>query len=228
MSIPNRLLLVLLTVAASSVSVAQAASSVNLLANGSFETGNYVYGSHGAPQEADALPNDSTTISGWTVMPQCDVCVVANGNLASLPAEDGNICLDLTGFQDATPYAGVMQTIPTQVGMHYALAFWLGSSNNVPGNFTSYNGPVSLTASAGSTSALFTNSITAEGNQWEQFTLPFTATSTSTQIQFVGQLATGGKYLALDNVSVTAVPEPASGLVIAAMGLFSLTRRHRR
>jgi hypothetical protein len=214
-------------VAGSSIPVARGSSSANLVTNGSFESGNYTYGSHGAPEEADALPNSSTTITGWTVGSQCDVCIVASGNLASITPEDGNICLDLTGFQDALPYASITQTIPTQVGQQYALSFWLECDNNVPGNFTSYNGPVSVNASAGGASGLFTNAITTEGNQWEEFTLPFTATSTSTPIAFTGELATGGRYLGLDNVSVTAVPEPAS-VGILGVGIVAVLSRRRR
>jgi hypothetical protein len=65
---------------------------------------------------------------------------------------------------------------------------------------------------------------------YKSFNQVFTATSTMTSISFRnGTLATN--FVGLDNVSLVAVPEPASlalgGIGLLGVGAFSLVRRFR-
>jgi hypothetical protein len=112
----------------------------------------------------------------------------------------------------------ITQTLTTVVGQTYAISYWVADEH-----------PNSLEVTFGG-STLFdgtapTNGVT-RGNYVEQ-TFNSTATSTSTVLAFSGQRTTGRGGTLLDDVSVTAVPEPATWLLtsVALLGLCGL-RRH--
>jgi hypothetical protein len=203
--------------------------AANLLTNGSFEDGIFV------PSEPGSmlLSAGATDITGWTVI---------NGGLAwdgaanpyNLTASDGNNFLDLTGDYDAAPYGGVQQTVATAIGFQYQLTFDIGTSTTYDSNEGSIPLiPVSIQATAGSSSETFTTATPTSINQWESFTLDFTATSASTVILLEGQASENIQYIGLDNVSLEAVPEPSSlslMLLLAGPGLlaFAAWRRLRK
>jgi hypothetical protein len=121
--------------------------------------------------------------------------------------------VDLTGQANNKPYGGLEQVITTTAGATYQLTFDLGAS-------TYYNssglGAAALTASAAGASQLYTLSPSST-NQWAAETLVFTATGSTTTIEFLADSAYTSKYVGLDNVSVqpvqtSSVPEidPAS------------------
>jgi hypothetical protein len=152
-----------------------------------------------------------------------------NSGAFSITAQNGNVSLDLQGYTDSAPYGGVSQDVATTPGTQYSLSFWIGVQNSI-----SYAvGPASVTASAGSTSQTFTNTLSAAGIQWEQFNLDFTAPTSSTTISLSGASTAGGAYIGLDNVTLTAtgtstpsVPLPAAfwtGLTL----LVVITGAHR-
>jgi hypothetical protein len=174
--------------------------AANLLTNGSFDGGTYSFGGDGAQ---DLAPG-STTITGWTVITN-DVAPIAASNIYSIIPEDGNVSLDLQGYTDGSPYGGVQQSITTQVGAQYQMKFWVGVQNDVSIGV----GPASVTAIAGSTSQNFTNNLTGPGNQWQQFTMNFAATSLNTTISLSGLSTAGGAYIGLDNADVELVASVA-------------------
>jgi hypothetical protein len=194
-------------------------AAANLITNGSFESGTYTLGSDGTA----GLPVGSTFITGWTVIGN-SIAAVGTPNNATILAEDGTRSLDLTGYEDAPPHGGVTQSIPTTPGGRYSLSFWIGEQNDV----SDLIGPVGITASAGPASGNFTNTLSASGQQWEQFSLTFTASSASTLISLTGFSTAGGDYIGLDNVSVSAVPEPASLALIGIPAAMALMRRRRK
>jgi hypothetical protein len=106
--------------------------------------------------------------------------------------------LNLTDYNAGPPFGGVTQTISTVVGEKYSLSFELGS-------YTARWGgpPVSILASAGSSSGTFTVSTTSSKSTWTPFSLDFTATSATTAITLTG--AAGVNYIGLDNVSVDPI-----------------------
>lgn len=183
---------------ASLVSLTGAAASpaANLIQNGSFESGSYTLDGN----RIDSLQPGSTTITGWTVIGG-ELVVGRNDNPFVGAAEDGMYQLDLTGYHDTIPYAGITQTVTTVAGRRYAMKFYVGADNLKP----IYRAPVSVTASAGSVSGDFTNDSTAAQQVWEPFALHFTAAGASTVVSLTGKSTAGGQYIGLDNVSL--VPE---------------------
>src|SRR5438876_901421 len=83
------------------------AARADLLANGSFDTGTYVFGGDGG---ADLAPG-STAITGWTVVTN-HVAPLKAGNVYGIIPQgcNGQVSLDLQGYSDGSPYGGVSQS----------------------------------------------------------------------------------------------------------------------
>jgi hypothetical protein len=191
----------------------QTATAANLVVNGSFEnTTGFV------PDIYDtmSLSPPSTTMNGWTVI-NAELAWIGPSNPWFLSASQGSYFLDLTGYQNASPYGGVEQTISLAPG-NYRLSFDLGSS-------VYWQIPSKITATAGSTTQTFTSTNTSSNNAWETFTMDFTATG-STTISLVGDFAAYA-YIGLDNVSVTA-PLPATTWLLGSGLLGLLGWRYRK
>ncbi|MDQ6861308.1 MAG: DUF642 domain-containing protein [Verrucomicrobiota bacterium] len=200
-----------------------AAHAQNLVTNPSFEFGAFVDRGDGY----QILPNGSTAITGWTVInDQLAWGVFPNSAPAVSPITpfDGRFFLDLQGdglFNP--PYGGVMQAVATVVGQVYHFTMNLGTQQDATSPFT--HGPVSVQASAGSISSVFTFDPSAtSGTQWGEFGFDFTATSTSTNLSIIGTNTAGGAFIGLDLVSLTAVrpsavPENGSSIFLLALGL---------
>lgn len=201
-------------------------ASANLITNNSFETpvvpaGNFTN-----------FANGSTAITGWTVVgPQASV--VSNTYTSAgivFNAQDGIQWLDLTGDVSNT-VEGVQQTVTTSPGTMYTLSFYLGNVYN-PGGFygTTSTVVVRLGGISGTSLGSFTNNSTTPGTQvWRQFSTSFTATGTSTIIDFLNGDPGTDNSNGLDNVDLvvsgTAVPEPGSILLLGAGLAVVLWRR---
>lgn len=189
-------------------------SQANLVTNGSFESGVF------APPTNDmqSLLVGTTTMTGWTVLTDL-VGWIGAANPFGLTAANGNMFLDLTDYQVGAPFGGVQQFIATVPGSAYTLTFALGT-------WDAAGLPASITATAGSTSQVFSSSALGK-NVWTTMTMSFTATTASSVVRLQG--SAGQQYVGLDNVSVTAVPEPP-WYVLAGSGLavIALVSRRRR
>jgi hypothetical protein len=191
---------------------------MNLIKNGSFEKA--AKGSSPPTGNGEPVGAGESGIAGWTVFGGLSgdgVAWLPNGNTYGVTTPFGSDFLDLTGYHDGQPYFGVEQTIKTVKGTRYDLTFHLGvdNSSNI------YDGPISVTAAAGSTNQNFDYDPKKSGNQWGSFTLEFTATSSTTQISIQG--LSGDQYIGLDQVAVSAVKEepaisPSRGSVSAFVG----------
>ena len=182
---------------------------VDLVTNGSFE-------STTAPTTSfsTVLAGDSTTLPGWTVVTPSlygpsggSVDLTAN---AYWNAYDGNYSIDLAGTS-AEP-GGIYQDVPTTPGVEYSLSYWTAvNGDQSPGQAHTMNVVV-----GGTTVASIDGLSAGRPLQWVQQTTLITATSSTTRIEFddatVGDVIQGP---ALDDVSMTAVPDTVSAAPVA-------------
>ena len=130
--------------------------------------------------------------------------------------------LELTGYFNRFPYGGVTQTINTIAGHEYTLSLSIGLLN------PTFPGPISVTATAGSSTETFIFNSSDPGNQWGDLSLDFIATGTSTPISIIGSSTKAGGYLGLDNVSVVrTIPEPLTILGAGTAIAFGATFKRK-
>lgn len=211
------------------VALCSTASAANLLTNGSFENGTFSSNRGTDESQLLATPDPSSTdITGWTVTGPDDIAWLQNGNRYGITAEDGARNIDLTGYDDASPYSGVSQVVNLAAG-EYSLSFYLGAdqSNSL------YSGPVSVTTSVNALAQnfTFTPAVGATGNVWQQETMDFNV-GTGGNVTVKIQGLSGDQYIGLDNVDLESVasvaPEPMMALPLAlGFGLIWYLRRRR-
>ena len=181
-----------------------ASAATNLVQDGSFE---------------------STATDSWTT--------VYNGDTAWTTTSHGlEIRNDGTAgtAQDATKFAEldtdintwISQDLATVAGQAYKLTFYV---EDRPGTDASTNGlSFSLSNATGSTSATI-----GSVSGWTEYTYWFTGSAASSTLTFTALGTSDGYGSSLDNVSVTAVPEANSFMMLAAgLGLLGLARRRAR
>jgi hypothetical protein len=179
-------------------------ASANLITTGSFEQGSFV---DNTGQDTMNLLPGSTAITGWTVT-DAPLAWIGPSNPFHLTASDGSYFLDLSGYHDNKPYGGVAAStaISTAIGQQYNIAFDIGSDPS----YNTVAPSVQVTVSGTPPTGTFTASTYSIPNNWETFNFLFTATLANTVITFNGVGADNQKYVGLDNVIVTAVPEPTT------------------
>lgn len=184
--------------------------------NGSFEAGvsltNYL-----------ALPGDSTAITGWTVGGSSSNTNVIDYIGSYWTAQDGSRSIDLDGFNTA---GSIFQAFDTAIGQAYRVDFWLA------GNPDSGAAVKSVQVAAAGTSADYsfdTTGRTKSAMGWVMESFSFIASATSTTLSFTSLCTTGCSWgPAIDNVSVTAVPEASTyAMLLAGLGLMGFLGRRR-
>jgi choice-of-anchor C domain-containing protein len=156
-------------------------------------------------------------VTGWTVG---GVSVDVVG-VVGWTAADGDWSIDLSGVGAGS----LSQTFDTVAGTTYRVSF------QIAGNFYD-SGMKTGTASAGGTVLPLSFDTAGRGSTtmgWESRSFTFTAAGASSTLQFVSSVQSSAG-LALDNVQVTAVPEPATALLWLAgiAGLAAAAGRQRR
>jgi hypothetical protein len=197
-----------------------------LIENGSFETPTVNVGSWGD------YGSGSTAITGWTVVGCCGVSLVSGTFVSgsySFPAEDGQQFLDLTGDQ-SNSLEGVEQTVATTPGVSYTLSFYVGNISG--GTFGASSSVEVLLGGIGGTAlGTVTNSDPGTTLSWEQYSFQFTATGSSTTIDFMNQDPSYDDNNGLDNVQLTQsaeTPEPGTLSLLGGGLLIGLGRWRRR
>ena len=211
----------------------------NLLSNASFESGIIP-----SPRPIDGgstldstVPAQASAITGWTVsVDRVDWLQnsVLPGSVAAwgLTPQDGSRFVDLSGFTPGMPFAAISQSFASTIGLTYNVSFYLGATNTRPDIPLSDGTPsgVKLTVNGVPAMIAFPTLAADAPSKWEVRTGSFTATSASTTLSFEG--TSGFNYIGLDNVVVTAIPEPGSMALmlagLAAVGSLAARRRPQR
>ena len=116
-------------------------------------------------------------------------------------AKAGSAYMDLTGTTNAA--TGVSQTVSTTPGTSYRLTFWVGNVYDPSGP---YGTKTSVTVKAGSSTLIAKNNVNGGANQvWKRFSLTFTATTTTTTVQFINADPSNDSDCGLDAVSLAPV-----------------------
>jgi choice-of-anchor C domain-containing protein len=171
------------------------------------------------------LDPGNTNITGWTVI---------NGRIdyigAGWQAADGVRSVDLAGSPGS---GGVSQTFATVPGFLYVIAFAMSGN---PDRSFNENPLKTLRIQAAGQSADFSYDIFAEGNsvtdmRWRPREFRFTATAATTTLEIFSTMPTSQfSGAAIDNITISAVPEPATVAATAAAGavVAGLAARYRR
>jgi len=205
----------ILLAAAAVLALHASAAQANLLVNGSFETGP-------APGANLNMLGGSTAITGWTVTGSTIDYV---GSLWQ--HSYGNRSIDLDGSA-GFPHTngGVAQSFATTPGTPYVVRFDLaGNPNNAPTLKP-------MRVSAAGQSQDFTFDITGRSYAdmgWVARSWTFSAVAATTTLEFrsLTQVPPIGWGAALDNVSVTVIPEPGTWALMLS-GLLAVVGMARR
>lgn len=192
-------------------------AQANLVSNGSFEVANGTF--VGDSTNLMSLGTGSTTISGWTVFGGSVAWIENQNPTPWYKASDGVRALDLTDTRDGAPYGGVRQDVATVAGQYYIVSFDLGIHSRYSSTICC------IQAAAADFQQIYTAEAVSGEQKWFTNTFTFKATSSITQLQFLGALATPAD-IGLDNVSMVAVPEPSTWLAMG-LGVALLARRKR-
>ena len=169
---------------------------------------------------------NSTGLPGWSVF-QSDVDIIAS---PLIPAKDGQRSVDLHGSNGA---GGIRQTIATADQSLYLLTFWQSAQPYDDNATTPRTSTIRVSIDGVPQDFPFdTTGVTFADPHWVQRTLPFTASGSDTELEFlsVEPLGTSGRWYTrgpmLDAVSIAAVPEPSASLfLVSGIGMFGMLRR---
>ncbi len=188
------------------LSAVASAASATIVVNGSFELGP-------VPGAYATYFAGSSAITGWTI---------ASGSVDYIGsywnAADGSRSLDMAGNSAGT----ISQMLDTVAGAKYRLSFWISGNPDSPVQ-------KSMLVSAGSlVNAGISYNPVSTPLDWKRVWVDFTAVSDQTLLSF--QSTNTGPYgMALDNVSVSMVPEPAMwATMVSGFGLVGFGMRRRR
>lgn len=185
--------------------------SGQVFVNGSFEIGDT------PPLGGTYVPApDSTSIPGWTVQ-SGGVDYIGSD---TWQAEDGIRSLDMSGHNAGSILQNVSGLI---IGQQYQLSFYM-AANNLEGP------PIkTLQASIDSVTQTFTfdgTGTTLANMGWSLRTMDFTADNTTMALVFTS-LDNTLAGPALDNVSISPIPEPCVASLLCTAAVLGLLRRMR-
>ena len=201
-------------------------SSANLIQNGSFEQGNFSFGTNpSGDANSYQLLAGTTNLFNWSILDVPsghDMHLARPGNQWTWTPTDGNNLVDLSGWSDSSPTAILSQDFGAVAGQMYTVTFDLGYGVPPAGP----GGPVTMQVGlGGTTTTVQSSNIQSSGIHWDSETVTIIAPTNNAPLTFQG--VQNAWFIGLDNVQVTSpVPEPASILAIGG-GTLLLVRRRR-
>jgi len=209
------------------------ADAVNIVSNGSFENFTGTFGNVISGDGGSRINPGEAFLTGWDVVTD-EIALLQNGNLYNLTASDGTRFLDLTGYTSAGSQ-GISQLLSgLTIGQQYKFSVDLGIRNGDCGG-AFCQGPITVSASIGSTNQTFTHDSADPGNIWKSFGFNFTANSSDLLLKILG--TSGDDFIGVDNVLVEAIdtppgpggtaPEP-SALLLFGSGLVGIAFWRRK
>jgi len=188
-------------------------AQATLLADGSFENVALGVGNYG-PLLGNYGPGGSVG-PAWTN--GSNFVLAIDKTYSEVPlkflAQAGNIAMDLTGAGNQGPVS-LSQTVSLLAGS-YLLSFYLGDISN-SSNYNS-SSEVKVLINNVQQPGTFVNSAGTSTTNWAQMLVPFTLlTGGPTTVAFSTAGLTLDNYTGIDNVVLTAVPEPGAWLMMLA------------
>jgi hypothetical protein len=193
----------------------------NLLTNGSFESGNSGFGSDLAYISAppfgfatDGVYGIGRNPSQWYNYPPW----ASWSDMGDHTTGAGNMLI-------ATPYVGSykiwFENVDVAVGTTYMFSGWA--------TYVSYANPAMLSINASGTSLGTLDLASLQQGQWGQFSFGYTAGTSGTVVFSITDLSstTFGNDFALDDLTLTLVPEPGS-MTLLGLGCAALMLVQRR
>jgi hypothetical protein len=188
------------------VAASPAAAVTNLIVNGDFEAPGF--GGTATYVTVPPIPSDF----GWSV-PVNAVDIIANGVFAPFLPTGGLYNLDLVAIGST---GAISQTFATVLGKTYTLSI----------DF-SQNGQASRSADVVLDSTTLTTLVS--NGPWQTWSTTFVGTGAPTTLLITEVIGGNSAGVALDNISVTAVPEPATwAMLITGFGMVGYGLRRRR
>lgn len=194
--------------------VGSGAAQANLLVNPGFE--------HPASNFLNALvPGGATWINGWTTTGTGVHWMRESLGYFTDPA--GSDAVDLANYTLGN--GGIRQSFATSIGTNYSVGFYGATFGN---------------PTYGEITALIDNTVmgtyrpinpTSASNTWQYFSFNFTATDSTTTLEFRNTQAASMQYSFLDNASVVASPVPLPAgyvLMLTGLGLIGTVVRRTR
>ena len=151
-----------------------------------------------------------------------EIDLVTGGDLGIDPQSgDWEVELNETGAQGTFDALSLVLSVPVVSGNSYSLEFFVGKSG------TADIGLSSVATDQGS--VIFSGASTGASGEWTQYNHTFTAAENASFLTVAASLGGGGK-IAMDNISLTQVPEPSTALLIGLgiIGAGVQGRRRRR
>jgi hypothetical protein len=210
---------------------AMSPASANVIVNGSFESpsiGSEFYQNYGT--ETNPTNYVGPSFLGWTVKPDTNVDIVNPSGIGAwgVSAYSGNQILDLVGYGST---GGIQQIFSTVSGKTYLFSFAYG---NNPGS-TADTGAAADFHIYGA-SPLLAGSVSHDTSEignlnWSIYTGTFVADSSLTGLRFNTTFGINNGGILLDAVSISAVPEASTWIMMligfAAVG-FAAYRRTKK
>lgn len=219
------------------LALAGSVSAATIVQNGSFEQGTgtgtangTLFGNLGQPGSSSWDIYTGTNVTGWTAGPsgievQTDGTLPASGG-ANVDAQDGENYVELDSTQNSSMSQNVFLS-----GGTYILSFFYSPRVNTNASSPTTNAIVyGLLGTGGLVFSALADgpSGSVPFGQWTEFTYTFTAAQGTYDLFFYADGQSNSLGGLLDNVSITAVPVPAAGLLLlGALGGLGLMRRRK-